>query len=67
MMTGARHPACTADGSAGTLLRCTAAGRDVRSPTYLLILSGAEIGEPVIAEGNFLLNEPSQIEAAIAR
>jgi len=36
-------------------------------PTHLLILSGAEIGEPVIAEGNFIMNEPSQIEAAIAR
>jgi len=36
-------------------------------PSHFLILSGAEIREPVVTQGPFIMNEPSQIEAAIAR
>ena len=36
-------------------------------PTHLLILSGAEIREPVITQGPFIMDEPSQIDAAVAR
>lgn len=36
-------------------------------PAQLLILSGAEIREPVLVDGSFIMNEPSQIEAAFAR
>jgi len=36
-------------------------------PSHFLILSGAAIGEPVVVEGPFIMNEPSQIEAATAR
>jgi hypothetical protein len=34
---------------------------------HFLILSGAEIREPVVVDGNFLMNNQSQIEAAAAR
>jgi redox-sensitive bicupin YhaK (pirin superfamily) len=37
------------------------------NPAHFLILSGAQIRDPVVAEGNFIMNEPSQIEAAVAR
>jgi redox-sensitive bicupin YhaK (pirin superfamily) len=37
------------------------------SPSHALILSGAEIAEPVVAEGPFIMNEPSQIADAFAR
>ena len=33
-------------------------------PSHLLILSGAEIREPVVGKGPFIMNEPLQIEAA---
>lgn len=36
-------------------------------PAHLVILSGREIRERVIAGGSFIMNEPEQIEAAIAR
>lgn len=36
-------------------------------PARLLILSGAEIREPVLADGPFIMNERSQIVAAAAR
>ena len=36
-------------------------------PAHLLILSGAEIREPVLVDGPFIMNERSQIETAIAR
>ena len=36
-------------------------------PSHFLILSGPEIREPVVAEGPFIMNEPSQIEAAVPR
>jgi len=36
-------------------------------PSHFLIVSGAEIHEPVVAEGSFIMNEPSQIDAAVAR
>ena len=36
-------------------------------PAHFLILSGAEIAEPVVEEGPFIMNDRSQIEAAIAR
>ena len=36
-------------------------------PAHLLMLSGAEIREPVLAQGPFIMNERSQIEAAVAR
>ena len=36
-------------------------------PAHFLILSGAEIREPVIEDGTFIMNERSQIEAAMAR
>ena len=34
---------------------------------HFLILSGAEIGEPVVVDGPFIMNDQSQIEAAAAR
>jgi len=37
------------------------------APSHLLILAGAEISEPVVTQGPFIMNEPSQIEDAIAR
>ena len=36
-------------------------------PSHFLVLSGAEIREPVLAQGPFIMNEPSQVEAALAR
>ena len=36
-------------------------------PAHLLILSGVEIREPVFVEGSFIMNNRSQIEAAVAR
>jgi hypothetical protein len=36
-------------------------------PTHLLILSGAEIREPVLVDGPFIMNERSQIETAMTR
>jgi len=36
-------------------------------PSHFLILSGAEIREPVLVSGNFIMNERSQIESAVAR
>jgi redox-sensitive bicupin YhaK (pirin superfamily) len=36
-------------------------------PSHLLILSGAEIREPVVSEGPFIMNTRSQIEEAAAR
>ena len=36
-------------------------------PAHLLVLSGAEIREPVVTAGPFIMNEPSQIESAAAR
>ena len=36
-------------------------------PAHLLVLSGAEIREPVVTAGPFIMNEPSQIENAAAR
>jgi len=37
------------------------------SATHLLVMSGIEINEPLVEEGPFLMNDRSQIEAAIAR
>lgn len=37
------------------------------SPSHFILLSGPEIREPVIADGPFIMNEPSQIEEAFAR
>jgi len=37
------------------------------SATHLLVMSGTEITEPLVEEGPFLMNDRSQIEAAIAR
>jgi len=36
-------------------------------PAHFLILSGAEIREPVVADGPFIMNDRAQIEAAFAR
>ena len=36
-------------------------------PAHFLILSGAEIREPVLVDGPFIMNERSQIETAVAR
>jgi redox-sensitive bicupin YhaK (pirin superfamily) len=36
-------------------------------PVHFLILSGAEIREPIVADGPFIMNERSQIEAAVGR
>lgn len=37
------------------------------APSHFLILAGAEIGEPVVTQGPFIMNESSQIEDAFAR
>ena len=34
---------------------------------HLLVLSGAQIREPVVTEGPFIMNQPSQVEEAITR
>jgi redox-sensitive bicupin YhaK (pirin superfamily) len=36
-------------------------------PAHLLVLSGSEIREPVVARGSFIMNEQSEVDAAIAR
>jgi len=36
-------------------------------PAHFVLLAGAEIREPVLAHGPFIMNEMSQIEAAVAR
>ena len=36
-------------------------------PAHFVILSGAEIREPVLVDGPFIMNERSQIEAAATR
>ena len=36
-------------------------------PSHFLILSGAEIHEPVVSEGPFIMNSRSQIEEAVTR
>jgi redox-sensitive bicupin YhaK (pirin superfamily) len=36
-------------------------------PSHFLIVSGAEIRDPVISEGPFIMNDRSQIEDAVAR
>jgi len=36
-------------------------------PAHLLFLSGAEIREPVVAHGPFIMNDLAQVEAAFAR
>jgi len=36
-------------------------------PAHVVILAGAEIREPVVVDGPFIMNDHSQIEAAIAR
>lgn len=36
-------------------------------PVHLILLCGAEIREPVVQHGPFIMNERSQIEAAVAR
>jgi redox-sensitive bicupin YhaK (pirin superfamily) len=36
-------------------------------PAQFLVLSGAEIREPVLAQGPFVVNKPAQVEAALAR
>ena len=35
-------------------------------PAHFVLLAGAEIREPVLAHGPFIMNEMSQIEAAVA-
>ena len=40
---------------------------EVVRPAHFVILSGADIREPSIVEGNFIMNERSQIDAAVAR
>ncbi len=57
----ARGHAIALHGSAG---RVTI---EALSPSHLIILSGAEIREPMVVEGPFMMNEPAQIEAALAR
>lgn len=37
------------------------------SSAHIILLAGAENREPVLSHGPFIMNEPSQIEAAIAR
>jgi len=34
---------------------------------HLLVLSGAQIREPVVTEGPFIMNQPSQVRAAVTR
>jgi len=36
-------------------------------PSHVLVLSGTQIDEPVVEEGPFIMNDRSQIEAAMAR
>lgn len=36
-------------------------------PAHFLVLSGAEAREPVLAHDPFIMNKPSQVEAALAR
>jgi redox-sensitive bicupin YhaK (pirin superfamily) len=70
------HVAIGADGrqekvDGGHALALRAGGGSVTfaafPPSHFLVLSGAEIREPVVAKGPFIMNESSQIEAAVAR
>ncbi len=36
-------------------------------PAHIIVLSGPSIQEPVVVQGSFIMNERSQIEAAVAR
>jgi len=40
---------------------------EASTPARMLVLAGAEIKEPVVSNGPFIMNDESQIEAAIAR
>ena len=55
----------------GNALALHGSGGDVTfqasQPTHFLLLSGTEIREPLVFDGNFIMNEPSQLEAARAR
>ncbi|MBR0834247.1 pirin family protein [Bradyrhizobium manausense] len=37
------------------------------SPSHLVILAGPDINDPLVVGGPFIMNEPGQIEAAVAR
>ena len=40
---------------------------EAHQPTQLLNVPGAEIREPVVAHGNFIMNDAAQIEEAVER
>lgn len=40
---------------------------EATSPAHLLVLAGLAIDEPIVEEGPFIMNDRSQIQAAIAR
>ena len=40
---------------------------EAEQPAHFMILSGAAIREPVLVDGSFIMNDRSQIEAAVAR
>ena len=37
------------------------------APSHLIVLSGPDMNEPMVVDGPFIMNEPAQIEAAVAR
>jgi redox-sensitive bicupin YhaK (pirin superfamily) len=40
---------------------------EAKRPAHFVLLAGAQIREPAVAHGPFLMNEMSEIEAAVAR
>ncbi len=59
------------DGGQAVALRGCGSGERVRlaapQRAHVLILSGAQIREPVISQGPFIMNDAAQIEDAVAR
>ena len=66
--SGSRSQTVTSNHALG--IRCSADGRlnvSARGPSRFLVLAGADIREPVVSEGPFIMNDYEQIEAAVSR
>jgi redox-sensitive bicupin YhaK (pirin superfamily) len=65
---GSRSQTVTGNHALG--IRCNADVRltvSAREPSRFLVLAGADIREPVVSEGPFIMNDYEQIEAAVSR
>ena len=60
----------TVTGNHALGIRCNADGRltvSAREPSRFLVLAGADIREPVVSQGPFIMNDYQQIVAAVSR